>query len=120
MRTDQYDPAPTIETEGLVRHQRVREECDHRHGRETNRLLACKRPPPNFLRHEFGDVGANCYQLDPDPGPCNESPKIEASSRLLKSHYHIGRYVPQQRICKNRPPPKPIGEEPARNSANKK
>ena len=106
---DQHDPAPALEPERRDRHQLPRQERDHRHGHELDRLIVGEGAAAMRFRHQLREIGVDRDQLDADADAGDEAPEIEPEGIGLERHDDARDRVPQQRQREDRAPAEAVG-----------
>jgi CHASE2 domain-containing sensor protein len=109
-RADDHHPAPAVEPEDGPRHQLPGQERHHRHCGEHDELIVGEGRPELLLRHQFGHIGIDIHQLDPEPDAGNEPPQIDALRRILKRHDQGADRIPEQREGEDRAAAESIGQ----------
>lgn len=107
-RADNRDPAPAVDAERRIGHQRPGEECSNRIRRRADQRGEgeCRAAPLD--RHQLRQIGVDCDELDADPDAGEKAPEDEAGIGRLKGHDEGGDAIPDERGRKHRAPPEII------------
>ncbi len=100
--TEQYHPAPPIETEGLPRNHYPCQQSNDGNDAEGDALIEGECAPAQSRRHEFGDIRVDGDELHAKAHPGDEAPDVQPLPGTLKRHDGRAGDVPDQRPGEDR------------------